>query len=396
MNSPQPPVLIFAPSPFGGLAEHVHYQANELVRRGFAVIVLCRPDFVKSQAGSAYRQDRRLLARPGASLADRLVRAALTIANWYILAWRIVALRPAFVLLEANSEFHAAAWFLPHWLLRLAGVVMLANFHDPVRGPEPGQGREFERLSHAVSIRLAYAALSGGLIHGPPPPRAFLPARLVIREAPFGPFTDLLDQPPAFDLRERLGIPREAFVVLAFGHIADRKNLDRLIAALPEVPQTQLVVAGRATSANDKDVDYYAGCAQSAGVAERVHFVTDYIAETDIAAYFAAADAIALTYARGFVSQSGVLQIAALWDRPLLASGGPGPLRDTVEEFGLGLTIEPDSVPAITTGLRHLIDHPEDRSANFARYRATTSWAVNIDRLLEVAGVVGTSLASGR
>jgi glycosyltransferase involved in cell wall biosynthesis len=378
-------MLIFAPSPFGGLAEHVHYQASELVRRGFAVTVLCRPDFAKPQARTAYRQERRLLTWPGSSLAARLVRAGLSVANWYILAWRIVVLRPEFVLLEANSEFHAVLWFLPHWLLRLAGVVTLANFHDPVRGPEPGQGRGLERLSHALNIRLAYAALSGGLIHGPPPPRAYLPSRLIIREAPFGPFTDLLGKPPGYDLRVRLGIAREAFVVLAFGHIADRKNLDLLIAALPDVPEAHLVVAGRATSVHDRPVAFYAECARGAGVAGRVHFVTEFIAEADIPAYFAAADAIALTYAKGFVSQSGVLQIAALWDRPLLASGGPGPLRDTVEGFGLGLTIEPGSVPAIVSGLRRLIDQPQNRNANFARYRATTSWAVNVERLLEVA-----------
>ena len=384
MSAPSRRILIFAPSPFGGLAEHVHYQASELARRGFAVTVLCRPDFAKPAEATAYRQERRLLTRPGLSLVARIVRAALGIANWYILAWRVVRLRPAFILLEANSEFHAALWFLPHWLLHLAGTVYVTNFHDPVRGPERGIGR----WTHAVSIRLAYALLSGGLIHGPPPPRAFLPARLVIREAPFGPFTDLLGKPPGFDVRQRLAIPPEAFVVLAFGHVADRKNLHLAIAALADVPQAHLVVAGRATSVGDRPIEFYADCARQAGVAGRVHFVTDYIAEADIPAYFAAADAIALTYASGFVSQSGVLQIAALWDRPLLASGGAGPLRETVEEFGLGVTVEPDSVPAIVAGLRHLIDEPQDRAAAFARYRATTSWAVNVDRLLEVVGAV--------
>ena len=387
MTSPQRRVLIFAPSPFGGLTEHVHYQASELARRGFAVTVLCRPDFAKPEAATAYRQERRLLTRPGSSLAARIVRAALGIANWHILAWRIVRLRPQFVLLEANSEFHALLWFLPHWLLHLAGTVYVTNFHDPVRGPERGPGR----WTHALSIRLAYASLSGGLIHGPPPPRAFLPARLVIREAPFGPFTDLLGKPPGFDLRERLGIPPEAFVVLAFGHVADRKNLDLAIAALAEVPGAHLVVAGRVASVGDRGIEFYADCARRAGVADRVRFVSGFIAEADIPAYFAAADAIALTYAKGFVSQSGVLQIAALWDRPLLASGGAGPLRETVEEFGLGVTVEPDSVPAIVAGLRHLIDEPQDRAAAFARYRATTSWEVNVGQLLEVVDAVRES-----
>ena len=38
--------------------------------------------------------------------------------------------------------------------------------------------------------------------------------------------------------------------------------------------------------------------------------------------------------------------------------------------------------------LAALWDHPLDRAANFARYRATASWAVNIDRLLEVVAAV--------
>ena len=380
MPAPNHRVLIFAPSPFGGLAEHVHYQASELARRGFEVRVLCRADFAKPAHAVPYIQERRLLTIAGTGLPARLIRAALGIANWYILAWRIVRLRPAFVLLEANSEYYAAMWFLPHWLLSRAGTIYVTNFHDPVRGPERGLGR----LTHGVSVRLAYASLSGGLIHGPAPPGAYLPPHLIIREAPFGPFTDLLGMPPGSDLRAQLGIGRDAFIVLAFGHVADRKNLDLVIAALAELPAVHLIVAGRATSANDRPIAWYADCARRVGVEQRVHFADGFIAEADIPAWFAAADAIALTYARGFVSQSGVLQIAVLWDRPLLASGGDGPLRQTVEAFDLGVTVEPDSTAAIVAGLRHLIDDPRDRSANFARYRATTSWAVNIDRLLEV------------
>ena len=78
-----------------------------------------------------------------------------------------------------------------------------------------------------------------------------------------------------------------------------------------------------------------------------------------------------------------MLQIAALWDRPLLASGGAGPLVDTVAEFGLGLVVEADSIPAIAAGLAGLVAERPDLTENFARYRASTSWAVNIDRMLE-------------
>ena len=377
-------VLFYAPAPHGGIAVHVHYQARELARRGFAVEVLCRPDFFQPADSADYRQTRRLIAVRGSGIVAKAGRVLAEIANRYILAWSILRRRPQFVVWEANSEYFAPAWFAPLWLLRrLGGVVTLANFHDPLR-----ERRRGPRWFHDLTVRLAYAPLDGGLIHGPVPPGAWLPARLTLREAPFGPFDelsgdDLIGTAPSFDLRARLGIPGDAFVLLAFGHIADRKNLDLAIAALAQVPEVQLVIAGSVASGRDKPAAFYVAEAARLHVSERVHLVTGFIAEADIAAYFAAADAVALTYERGFVSQSGVLQIAALWDRPLLASGGAGPLIATVRQFGLGLVVEPDSIPAIAEGLARLVAERPVLGDNFRRYRETTSWSVNIDRMLE-------------
>jgi glycosyltransferase involved in cell wall biosynthesis len=376
---PRRRALIYAPSPLGGIAEHVHYQARELARRGFAVTMLCRPDYLKGPGKAAYRQERKLIAVRGKGLPTRLGRVLADIVNRYILAAAVVARRPEFVLLEANSEYHATAWFLPHWLLRRFGAIYVANFHDPVRAPgwRPG-------WLHRLTLRLAHAPLAGGLVHGPVPREARLPERLIVREAQFGPFDELAEAPVAFDLRARLAIPREAFVVLAFGHIADRKNLDLLIAAIAETPNAHLMIAGQAASSRERPISFYHDEVRRLGVGERVQLVDGFIPESDVPAYFVAADAVALTYARSFVSQSGVLQIAALFDRPLLASGGDGPLRETVERFGLGVTVEPDSTEAIAAGLRRLIAEPREVSAGFAAYRATTSWEANVDRLLEV------------
>lgn len=383
------PILFYAPSPHGGIAVHVHYQARELARRGFAVEVLCRPDYFQPAATAGYGQVRSLIAVNGSGIVARLCRVVAEIANRLILAWFILTKRPRFVVWEANSEYFSPAWFAPLWLLRtLGGVVTLANFHDPLRERRLGP-----RWLHHLTVRLAYAPLDGGLIHGPPPPGAWLPARLVLREAPFGPFDDLSEAAPSFDLRARLGIPPDAFVLLAFGHIADRKNLELVIAALAEVPTAHLVIAGSVASSRDKPAAFYAAEAERLGLAGRVHMVSGFIAEADIAAYFVAADAVALTYERGFVSQSGVLQIAALWNRPVLASGGPGPLIATVQQFGLGLVVEPDSAPAIAAGLARLIAERPALEENFRRYRETMSWSVNIDRLLEVYAAVRPSSA---
>lgn len=372
-------VLVFAPSSFGGMAQHTHYQARELASRGFEVTVLCRSDFFKTPTPQTYVQQRHLLTVAGSSLPARLLRAASVVVNWYVLAWWIVCLRPWFVLWEANSEYYAAMWAWPHILLRAVGVVSIANFHDPVRarGSRPSWW-------HKLTLALAYAPLRGGLIHGPVPAGAGITPRLVMREAPFGMSDDLVADRTRIDIRQAYGIPREAFVLLSFGHVADRKNLDKVIAALPPSPGCHLLVAGSVTSSADRPVDFYRELAGFLGVSERVHFAKGFIAEAEIASYFAAADVVCLTYRRDFVSQSGVLQIAALWDKPVLASGGDGPLRHVVERFGLGITIEPDSAEAIAEGVQRLRREVCSRAEAFARYRATTSWSVNIDRLLEV------------
>jgi len=81
------------------------------------------------------------------------------------------------------------------------------------------------------------------------------------------------------------------------------------------------------------------------------------------------------------VSQSGVLQLAAAWRRPVLASSGPGPLRDTVTEYGLGEFVEPDDLAAIVAGVQRLIARGPADTNSFARYDAASSWRANIDGL---------------
>jgi hypothetical protein len=88
------------------------------------------------------------------------------------------------------------------------------------------------------------------------------------------------------------------------------------------------------------------------------------------------------------VSQSGVLQHAAAFRRPVLVSCGPGPLRQTMAQFALGELVEPDSAAAIADGLARMVAAPQDRGAAFDAYAATASWSANVDRLLELEGAV--------
>ena len=313
----------------------------------------------------------------------RVKQVLTAAAGYYVLALWVLCLRPDMVLLEANSEYFAPLWAWPHLVLsRIVRIPYLANFHDPLRARHFGS-----EWLHRASVALANAILWGGLIHGDPPPGAVLPARLRLAIAPLGGFDETAYGKASFDVRAKMGIDPNAFVFLAFGHLADRKNLDLLIQALAEVPDVELVVAGESTSGSQRPAQFYRELAERIGVVNRVHFASAFIADRDIPAYFMAADAVALTYNREFVSQSGVLQHAVDSSKPILASSGLGPLRETVERHGLGVFVEPDDVSALAAGVRSLLAQ-RTPSENFERYRATANWGVNIDRLLDLYGTL--------
>ncbi|MGE3689835.1 MAG: glycosyltransferase family 4 protein [Novosphingobium sp.] len=376
--APLPPVLIFAPAAIGGIAEYVRYQAQELARRGCNVTVLCTPQFA-ARPGDGFRREPALLSVAGTSPAARALRVLATVANYYKLAIFILRTRARVVLLEANSDYHALFWAWPHVLLARFGVLYLANFHDPVR-----EHRRGPRWLHRLNLRLSLAPLHGGLIHASPPAEAGLPERLVMRVVPHGLYTDYARHERNVDLRARLAIAPDALLVLAFGHIADRKNLDLLVRALAEVPEMVLVVAGAPSSRQDRPGSHYAALAEELDVAARFRLAEGHVPDKDVSAWFASADVVALTYSGQFVSQSGVLQIAANWDRPVLASGGPGPLRDAVQAFGIGEWIEPDSVPAIVAGIARMRKGGASHSEAFKAYREHASWAKNIDGLIAI------------
>ena len=113
---------------------------------------------------------------------------------------------------------------------------------------------------------------------------------------------------------------------------------------MPECRDVALIVAGQRASSRDRPPSYYLELARELGVAERVRIDEGFIPDKETRHYFDACDVILLSYASGFVSQSGVLLVAANWGKPVLASSGPGPLSTVVRRFGLGVAVEPDSV----------------------------------------------------
>jgi glycosyltransferase involved in cell wall biosynthesis len=376
------PILLFSRSVDGGISEYMHAQGNELARRGLAVVMLAPRRFLSAHPVRGYVA-HALPAVPD-GIQSRLLRRALfvvlAILNPFILAWHVVRLRPRFVLLDSMSELFAPLWAWPHRLLaRFGGVRYVATLHDPVR--ERSLGAEWW---HRWSLRAAYAPLSIGLVHDLAAARkAGVPAHVDLVEVPHGIFP-VAAGGPGSDLRATLGIGPAAPVALSFGYVVDRKNLGLAIDALVIVPALHLIIAGRRGSTQDRAPESYQAQAEQLGVADRCHIVDRFIDDAELGRFFGAADFLLMTYTGAFVSQSGVLHVAANWSRPVLASGGPGPMVETVRRYKLGEVVEPDSVEALADGMRRMIGRSDSAADSEAwqRFRDEASWARNVDLLL--------------
>lgn len=383
-------ILIHCPLPEGGLAEHAHYQANALVRAGVETVLLTSPGFLPDHSGKLY-STRPSLLPPYATRGPRPLRTAwmglAIVVNELILAAAIVLGRYRHVLLSATSERLALVWAWPTALLRLLGVRIAANIHDPQRKRLSGSA-----LVHRWSIRAGFLPVSVGLIHEDfDTHQPDIPAHIHCIRVPYGCYDADIASGDGDALRAELAPPgsgRQIF--LSFGYIADRKNIDLCIRAIAALPQAVLLVAGRVASRHDKPAEWYRALAAELGCADRVRIDDGFIPEGQVRHYFAAADIILLTYKAEFVSQSGVLLLASNWAKPVLASSGPGPLTTTVASFDLGLTVPPDDLPALREAAKTLFraGHP---AAGWERFRAHASWDRNVAVLIDALYTGATS-----
>jgi glycosyltransferase involved in cell wall biosynthesis len=316
--------------------------------------------------------------------------------NQFILFRSVWRFRPNVVLLASYMEYLSPVWV---WLQLLAvkmfGVTFAAVLHDPVRNFVVGP-----TWWHKLSVGMAYWPLSVVFTHEKPPQEASIPDSVKVCEVPHGLFFAGQPQRPPEQVRGDWGIPDGGVVFLSFGFIRDSKNLDLLIRALPANPDAFLVVMGRVQSESaNRPVAFYQELAKSLGVDQRVKFLVGFVPDEKVVDYLQSADVLALTYSASFRSQSGVLNTAAHAGKPLLASAGPGPLRESVEKFGLGTFVTPDNAEALAGGMRRLISRVQAQRAgrplpegaprmDWAAYREYASWENNARAVAEAVAAV--------
>ena len=345
-------LLIFCPSARGGIADYAHEQARTIGRSGVVVTMLCPGDFCHS--ADSYLQDRRLSSTPlkqKSRVMSRLHFVRRILRDCRVLDLTLLAGGPKRVLFATYAEYLAPLWAWRFRRHQRRGVVFGAIAHDPVRDYQVGP-----RWWHLWSVAEAYSFLREAFVHNTITldtvrPRPLLRTTVI----PHGIFPFPAPAATRTEMRDRLDIPRGAYLFLSFGHIRDNKNLPLVLRALAETPTAWLLVAGPEAKSGQTSSSTLKELADTLGVADRCRWLVDYLEPIEVANCFNACDAALLTYASTFRSASGVQNVAGWFRKPVLVSGGDGNLRSTVEKYRLGLAVPPDSAESIASGIGELM-----------------------------------------
>ncbi len=319
-----------------------------------------------------------VLARRLASHLDKLNRLRGIVAEF----------RPDIVHIAQTSLGNLD--FLYFGFLKRLKVGVVYTAHDP--SPPDRRAKWFDLAR--------YRAADAILVHSSSDVRTLVSAgihRSKITRIPHGTYLEYCpDQGPSQnDAKLRLGLPARARVVLFFGTIALYKGLDLLLQAFatlqPQHPNTYLIVAGQPL----EDFTPYRQRIQELNLADRVLLDLRYIPFAEFPSYFSAADVVAFPYR--WISQSGVLQFAYAYGRPVVVTDVGG-LAEAVADDRTGVIAAALDPQAIAAAIGRVLDDPEEATRMGERgrrlARSKYSWEAVAKQIAHVYHSVRPSRAT--
>jgi glycosyltransferase involved in cell wall biosynthesis len=380
--------LFYAFFPGGGIGKYAH-EALEALRAhhrdDVEIELLCQPDF-------AWLSEAKYPTEPTLfSIKHRwplLRKARFLLAQW-INPWR----------LAKRAKQTNAAWIhfcnvnpltYPFWRgrMRRTGAKLAVTVHDVRRAKGILHlGWELKQLARI------YRDCDALFVHSHKQADDLVDFAQVVRArvhvVPHGPYAfheaaalAALDKKA---LRHRYELPEKRRLALFYGFVRDEKQLDVLLEALARGAEDwDLMIAGSAGAKGHKPIQYYDDRIAALGLRERVRLDARFIPDEETPALFRMADCLVLPYSTSFSSQSGVLNIAAGYDTPIMATPSPS-FAEILGACPIGHVCEGDDADAIRAGLETLGDLlDEGAEFDFDAYRAAYSWAENARRTVEV------------
>ncbi len=202
---------------------------------------------------------------------------------------------------------------------------------------------------------------------------------------------------PLFDFFEKVGLSRDEAkrrigyskerLILFFGYIRPYKGLKFLLEAMPEIRDKTgagLLVVGEFYEPSDPYLDIV----REAGAGEAVRFVDRYVGNEEVEAFFAASDLVVLPYITA--TQSGIVQIAISFDRPVIVTAVGG-LPEVVSSGRTGFIVPPGDANAIAKAVIEFYDGgwAGKMETNFEEEKNRFSWANLVSSIESLVGREG-------
>jgi glycosyltransferase involved in cell wall biosynthesis len=192
---------------------------------------------------------------------------------------------------------------------------------------------------------------------------------------------------PGVAIRDRLGLPPAARIVLCLGNVAPGRGVEQLCRAIADVPDAHLVVIGPGGVFRDRLI----ADAARLPAADRIHFLPAVDPEA-IPAWTGAADVAAMAIQPTTLNHR-LTTPTRLFDAfgagvPVVASDLPG-MASIVRDTGAGVLCDPTDPASIAAALREVVDAPPERRRAFreaalAAARGPYAWEGQVEALLAV------------
>ena len=297
---------------------------------------------------------------PGSSPSAQRARRALKLAEHVpdMLRYRQLARRANVV----HFQWLAMQQLDRHLLPR--GVPLVLTAHDVLpREPHAGQLDAQRRLYDHFDAIVAHTEHSRDRLTrelGVAPERVH-----VIAHGAFAHLAEMPAGPPPFQTDKR--------VVLFFGLLRPYKGLDVLLDAWRGIDDAELWIVGMPRM----DIAELRASAPAS-----VRFVTRFVADSELPAYFRRADLVVLPYRE--IEQSGVLFTALAFGKPLLVSDVGG--FSELAAHDAARAVPPGDSGALRDALATLLDDPAElerlRSGSLAAAAGEYSWDAIAHRTL--------------
>jgi glycosyltransferase involved in cell wall biosynthesis len=172
-------------------------------------------------------------------------------------------------------------------------------------------------------------------------------------------------------------------VILFFGYIRKYKGLTYLIEAMPEILKTnnvKLLIAGEFYD----DEKPYKEKIKELGLKNNIVLLSDFMPDEKVRYFFSACDCLALPYTDA--TQSGIVQIAYFYDKPVIVTDVGG-LSEVVIKEKTGIIINPGNVNDIANAVRRFYGEnlEEKFSENIKEEKKKYSWEVFTENIMALA-----------